>query len=56
MDPKEAFREARGGGYRLDEQNPMNMIWYDSDGHPLAAFTDYAAAKEWMARRLNDRE
>jgi hypothetical protein len=29
------------------------MIWYDRDGHPLAAFADYTAAKRWMAKRLN---
>jgi hypothetical protein len=54
VDPNEAFRDARGIGYRLDESNSTNMVWYDPDGHPLAAFADYTAAKRWMAERLNE--
>jgi hypothetical protein len=54
MDPNEAFRQARAIGYRLDEKNSANMTWYDPDGHPLAAFADYTAAKRWMAGRLSE--
>ena len=53
MDPNEAFSRALALGYRLDQENPAEIVWYDPQGVRLAAFSDYKSARGWMAQRLD---